>query len=177
MRYASSAVIAFILGLGFLVLNSYDANAGMAAPCNIVIEKVEVPDTGAEFDFNISGDFLEEFALSNDESTNIGMGIDEEITITEDIPEGYSLDIECTPGVTNCGNEVFVPCLNITPLDDGTGVFVECLDNDTGSCTFTNTLNVSPAEVPTLSEWGLIAMAGVLGLIAFFVIRRKKAVA
>jgi len=31
------------------------------------------------------------------------------------------------------------------------------------------------AGVPTLSEWGLIAMAGVLGIIGFIVIRRRKA--
>lgn len=30
-----------------------------------------------------------------------------------------------------------------------------------------------PTSVPTLSEWGLIAMAGVLGLVGFMVIRRK----
>jgi len=32
-------------------------------------------------------------------------------------------------------------------------------------------------EVPTLSEWGLIAMAGILGIVAFMVIRRRKATA
>lgn len=30
-------------------------------------------------------------------------------------------------------------------------------------------------NVPTLSEWGLIAMAGILGIVGFMVIRRKKA--
>lgn len=29
-------------------------------------------------------------------------------------------------------------------------------------------------EVPTLSEWGLIAMAGILGIVGFMVLRRKK---
>lgn len=32
-------------------------------------------------------------------------------------------------------------------------------------------------NVPTLSEWGLIAMAGVLGLIGFIVLKRRKAAA
>jgi len=32
-----------------------------------------------------------------------------------------------------------------------------------------------PDPVPTLTEWGLIAMAGVLGLVGFMVIRRRKA--
>ncbi len=33
------------------------------------------------------------------------------------------------------------------------------------------------ANVPTLSEWGLITMAGILGFIGFMVIRRRKATA
>jgi len=32
-----------------------------------------------------------------------------------------------------------------------------------------------PEPIPTLSEWGLIAMAGILGLVGFMVIRRRKA--
>jgi hypothetical protein len=32
-------------------------------------------------------------------------------------------------------------------------------------------------NVPTLSEWGLIAMAGILGIAGFMVIRRRKATA
>ena len=35
----------------------------------------------------------------------------------------------------------------------------------------------SPAMVPTLSEWGLITMAGVLGIVGFMVTRRRKATA
>jgi hypothetical protein len=31
-----------------------------------------------------------------------------------------------------------------------------------------------PSSVPALSEWGLIAMAGVLGIVGFIVVRRKK---
>ena len=34
-----------------------------------------------------------------------------------------------------------------------------------------------PAPIPTLSEWGLIAMAGVLGIVEFMVIRRRKVTA
>ena len=29
-------------------------------------------------------------------------------------------------------------------------------------------------EIPTLSEWGLIAMAAILGIVGFMVIRRRK---
>ena len=31
-----------------------------------------------------------------------------------------------------------------------------------------------PAQVPTLSEWGLIAMAAIMGIVGFMVIRRRK---
>jgi hypothetical protein len=31
-----------------------------------------------------------------------------------------------------------------------------------------------PAPIPTLSEWGLIVMAGILGIVGFMVIRRRK---
>ena len=31
-----------------------------------------------------------------------------------------------------------------------------------------------PSNVPTLSEWGLITMAGILGIVGFMVIRRRK---
>ncbi len=34
-----------------------------------------------------------------------------------------------------------------------------------------------PKNVPTLSKWGLIAMAGVLGIVGFMVMRKKKATA
>jgi len=42
--------------------------------------------------------------------------------------------------------------------------------NDNGQC-------IQPAintPIPTLSEWGLLAMAGVLGIVGFIVIRRRK---
>ena len=34
-----------------------------------------------------------------------------------------------------------------------------------------------PAPIPTLSEWGLITMAGILGLVGFMVMRRRKVTA
>ena len=32
-------------------------------------------------------------------------------------------------------------------------------------------------DVPTLSEWGLVAMAGILGIVGYLVIRRRKVTA
>jgi len=44
---------------------------------------------------------------------------------------------------------------------------VSC-DTQTGLC------NKPATNIPTLSEWGLIAMAGVIGIVGFMVMRRRK---
>jgi len=36
-------------------------------------------------------------------------------------------------------------------------------------------VDCGPPTIPTLNEWGLLAMAGILGLVGFMVIRRRKA--
>ncbi|GJM15650.1 MAG: hypothetical protein DHS20C13_09770 [Thermodesulfobacteriota bacterium] len=36
---------------------------------------------------------------------------------------------------------------------------------------------IQPANVPTLSEWGLIAMASILGIVGFIVMRRRQVIA
>ena len=56
-------------------------------------------------------------------------------------------------------------------VDDPTGVS----DGDIGLVT--QFVIVPQINVPTLSEWGLIAMAGALGIVGFVVIRRKSATA
>ena len=46
-----------------------------------------------------------------------------------------------------------------------------CLQNDM-LCTGNEPVS---RNIPTFSEWGLIAMAGILGLVAFMAIRKRKA--
>jgi YVTN family beta-propeller protein len=48
------------------------------------------------------------------------------------------------------------------------------VSNPSSYGTFITREVIPPAIVPTLSEWGLIAMAGILGIVGFIVIRRKK---
>jgi hypothetical protein len=48
-----------------------------------------------------------------------------------------------------------------------------CNEN-TGLCVSLDTIHEA---IPTVSEWGLIAMAGILGIIGFIVIRRRKVAA
>ena len=64
----------------------------------------------------------------------------------------------------NDGEAIAIKCDS-----QGDAVFNAICNENTGRCI------AEPRDVPTLSEWGLIAMAGVLGLIGFMVIRRRKA--
>ena len=50
----------------------------------------------------------------------------------------------------------------------------EVCNEQTGFCSGIGPIT---SNVPTLSEWGLIAMAGILGLVGFMVMRRKRATA
>ncbi len=64
-------------------------------------------------------------------------------------------------------------------FDLGDGLFCPINDvvddafcNEAGQCI----VGPPPTDVPTLSEWGLIAMAGILGIVGFMVIRRGAVV-
>jgi hypothetical protein len=64
-------------------------------------------------------------------------------------------------------------CFNL-----GDGPFCDIENITTGECNETIGLcTEAPAAIPTLSEWGLIAMAGVLGIVGFMVLRRRKVTA
>jgi|GEM_PF-1804458 len=53
----------------------------------------------------------------------------------------------------------------------------ESCNTDTGNCPGFSLGDTRVSNVPTLSEWGLIAMAGVLGVVGFMVMRRKRVTA
>ncbi len=60
-----------------------------------------------------------------------------------------------------------VACLVGSVVEDGT-----CsVEGPGGIC---SVVIPGPAPIPTLSEWGLIAMAGVLGIAGFMIIRKRK---
>ncbi len=181
MRYVinsiSLLILTTILGAGFLALGAPQAKAGVA-PCAVGIEKIAIPDDDTPFDFTVSGDQTAEFTLQDpsDPTSFGGMSIGQTVTITEEVPPGWVLEsIECIEGTTDCGSGVFEPCLTATV--DGNSVTFFCEDNDTASCVFTNVRQVNE-NIPTLSEWGLRAMAGIMGLVGLFIVmRRRKAAA
>jgi len=162
------------MGAGFLVFSTSQVKAQDS--CQVTIVKVADPVDDTPFNFSVTGDQNFEFTLSDPSDTTEIIGLlaeegQDTVTLTELTPPGWLLDnIECTEGQVNCGA---TPCLTITELPNGQGVVLTCLDNDTGSCTFTN--SAKPLNIPTLSQWGLIVMAGILVLIGIWGITRKKA--
>ncbi len=72
---------------------------------------------------------------------------------------------------------ILPPDINVDFADRS--VELTCVGSETsmaGTCNFFNAEGTETAAIPTLSEWGMIAAAGVLGLVGvYFVIRRRKA--
>ncbi|HSC35276.1 MAG TPA: IPTL-CTERM sorting domain-containing protein [Thermodesulfobacteriota bacterium] len=177
MRYAlnliSFLILAMLLGVGLMVLGTGQAWAG-ANPCAIGIEKIEIPDQDTPFDFEVTGTILDSVTLSDpsDPTFNFGINIDDTVTVTELVPPGWELaSIECIEGTNQCGIGVFEPCLRATVI--GNSVTFFCEDIDEAFCVFTN-VRVINENIPTLSEWGLIAMAGIMGLTGLFIVMRRR---
>lgn len=165
-------VTAFAL-VGILSLGQINARAQIDAPCVITISKAATPAQDTQFPFSITGDFEDAFSLTDPSNPVFffGMDIDQTVTVTESALPGWTLDgIECTEGITSCGD---TSCLTATV--DGNSVTFQCLDNDTASCTFTNSF--TGANIPTLSEWGLISMAVILGIAGIILMRRRRVIA
>ena len=168
MRYIYSFslfVLVLVLILCSIVLSTNNAEAGIGPVegCEITIIKEATPadNTVFTFDFSSGGSFnLTDPASS---TTGVFIGVGQSEGVTEIVPAGWELvDIECSGvGVV------------IVPIENGREF--TCLKIfDTASCTFRNQ---GPSNVPTLSKWGLIAMAGILGIVGFMVIRRRKVAA
>ena len=73
--------------------------------------------------------------------------------------------------VTNFGSD------DVSVIDTATNMVVATITVGTVPFYVAITPPRPPAMIPTLSEWGLIAMAVVLGIVGFMVIRRRKATA
>jgi len=60
---------------------------------------------------------------------------------------------------------------------DGSDWTSDFVDSSGYGKTYTCVGFIFPTPIPTLSKWGLIAMAGILGIVGFIVIRRRKVTA
>jgi len=92
-------------------------------------------------------------------------------------------DVEWTQGAT-CSesglcNEMITGCCVFAPNDCGEISEVECLEQrgrfegPDVACSEVAQCNIVISPIPTLNQWGLIAMAGLLGLFSLFIIIRR----
>ncbi|HSC35549.1 MAG TPA: IPTL-CTERM sorting domain-containing protein [Thermodesulfobacteriota bacterium] len=87
-----------------------------------------------------------------------------DLEFVEDFKPGWILDsIECSDSAL----------IDVTFIENG--VSLDCLGGTEITCTFTNVRGILTTNIPTLSEWGMIAAAGGFALIGvFFAVRRRK---
>ena len=135
--------------------------------CPLAIVKSASPADDTEFTFELGGNAVGSFTLQ-DPSDNIEIvEVPSEtagIAVNEILPPGWSLDdIQCTG---DPGFEFFT--FGINQLVASCEVLGEVPD---GQCTF---FNSKGTPVPTISQWGLISLAAVLGIAGILVFRRKK---
>lgn len=172
MNYRISALTCVFSVIIFFSFFFLTAQFGKAQDCRVQVTKIADPSDDTQFLFRVvdSDNNINDQYLSDPGLKTVTFLHPPSVTMVlseEDIPPGWVLDD--------------VTCI------DATGVTFEIIDNvvtidcpQSGfmSCTFTNIfrpLVVSP--IPTLSEWGLIAMAGVIGIIGLLAIRRRKVTA
>ena len=124
--------------------------------------------------------FAQPFAyVTNRDSDNVSV-IDTatNMTVGPPIPVG---DFPRGVAITPDGTRAYVTNRNsddVSVIDTATNMTVGLpipVGDDPRSLAITPI--VEPVVIPTLSEWGLIAMAGILGIVGFMVIRRKKVTA
>jgi len=152
-------VFIFVFGL-FMTIQPGRSYAQIG--CEVGITKVGIPGDPTVFTFVTTGADVAEFGLENGESQGLVVPGGVTATVVEELPPGWVLvDVECETE-------------NVSVSDIGNGVEIFCSPNGgAAQCAFFNALQT---QVPTLSEWGMIAAAAGLGLVGvWFVIRRKKA--
>ena len=93
----------------------------------------------------------------------------------------YSGAAFAQPGPFQGCCQYFTGCENLSQSecvanDNSTGFVIdkEC-NEQTGFCPIPEVGDSLVRPVPTLSVWGLIAMAGILGIVSFVIIRRRIA--
>ena len=86
---------------------------------------------------------------------------------------------ECTPNdcTTDANGQVSWTYSSVIP---GTDIIVASFTDQAGQVLESDPIEkiwIALLLIPTLSEWGLIALATILGIVGFIVVRRRKLVA
>ena len=155
-----------IVLFAFSILLKADISSG---DCVAIISKQAVSADGVEFPFTTDAPEADDFVLLSGESKDILFGDSGSFVVVEEVPEFWQLD----------GVECGTPEGNITYETIENGIMFTCPSGmNSIECTFINSVIPKPVtNIPTLSQWGLIAMAGVLGIVGFFAIRRRAVTA
>ena len=159
-----------VLAVSCVLLVPSPGDEARAQSCSIAICKSAegAGDTPFVFDGERPGDSFD-FELTA-ESLCLILGLDPtlDLSVTERATEGWELaDIDCEADdliISGIPNGIFVQCLQAG--GGGTFTFVNVPDGS------------SIAAIPTLSEWGMFAVAAGLGFAGvLYAVRRRRAAA
>jgi hypothetical protein len=169
MRKALPFYVFALSVLGLLLIPSLSDTAH--AQCGVVVCKsapeLPVPQSEDElvfFPFTLSlNDTTESFELAANSKCTVAIFSGDDFQLEEDFFPGWILDnVECSDSAD----------IDVFFIENG--VSLDCFGPSEITCTFTN-VRGSISNIPTLSEWGMIAAAGGLALIGvFFAVRRKR---
>ena len=131
--------------------------------CDVTIGKTALPDDGTIFDFSAPGSTEPEFTLTNGEEIEIQVSAGDDVDVTEILPLEWRLNnVECSNAD------------GVLATDIENGVNLACGPN--GGSVECNFANTNIRNIPTMSEWGLIVMAAILGIFGILYYQRKRKV-
>lgn len=140
-----------------------------AQTCKIIIDKVtDVPSNQVFFFDGFIGD---ELVLTGDLTANIPETVSQDVTVGETL----SIVEQHSPGWA-FGGVLCSSIVEYTIVENENGFDITCLNpGSAAGCTMTNVRVDEVRNIPTLSEWGMIAAAAGLALVGvFFAIRKRK---
>jgi len=137
--------------------------------CVIELGKQVNFETTEPFDFTAdyasAGD--EDFSIFPGETFDVEIDPGDSVVVSENVPSGWRLtNVIC--GAVSQGFNIFV--------NGDNQLVANCIEFGAAQCFFVN--EVTGTNIPTLSEWGMIAAAAGLMIVGvFFAVRRRRAAA
>ena len=166
----------FFVAVMLVQLLTLDSKAQRAEGCEIQIcasipglPPPESKEDAVFFEFEYtgsSGSEIFENVANVDKCPIVGVEEGSEATIIELPRQAWGLES------VGCDGDGF----SVTPVENGISIACQNESLGGGTCTFVN--QRASVNVPTMSEWGMMGVAGALGLIGvFYAARRRKAAA